>query len=91
MTIATTRDGSVTSISTRASRPSELDRADDAAEAVPRREVLVAVRAAQALDLGDGHHPAVRAVALDAELAGAIPPPQRVESDPERAGRLARP
>ena len=89
VTIATTRDGSVTSISILREQAVELDRANDAAEAVARRERLVADRAAEPLHLGGRDDAAVGGVALDAELAGAIPAAQRVDADPERRAASA--
>ena len=88
VTIATTREGSVTSISTLRQEAVELDRADDPAEAVARRERLVTDPAAEPLDLGGGDDAAVGGVALDPDLAVAIPAPQRVDADPERSGGL---
>ena len=82
--IATTRAGSVTSISTRARRPStSTDRTTP--RKLLRAESPSSVSAAQPLDLGRRHHAPVRAVALDPDLPLAIPATQRVEADPERA------
>ena len=85
VTIATTRAGSVTSISTRASSPSTSTDRTIAAEPVARRQALRAVVRPEPLDLGGRDDPPVRGVALDPDLPLAVPAAKRVEADPERA------
>src|SRR4029079_11500551 len=67
-----------------------LDRAHHATEAVARGQPFGAVVGAEPLDLGRRDDAAVRGVPLDADLALAIPTPQRVEADPERTRCLRR-
>ena len=49
----------------------------------------VALLSPEAVDLGGRHDPPVGAVAPRANPSLPVPAPQRVEADPERAGRLA--
>ena len=87
--IATTRAGSRDVDLDAREEALDLDAPHDAAKAVARAQLVVGL-AAQALDLGGGHEPPVRAVALRADATVAIPAAQGVEADPQRAGRLAR-
>ena len=88
VTIATTRDGSVTSISIRASRPSTSTERTMPRKRLRAESFSSTDAAAKPLDLGGGDDAAVGGVALDADLAVAVPAPQRVEADPERPGGL---
>src|SRR5205085_9726911 len=63
-------------------QPFALHLADDAAEAVARRQ-LVRLAPAQAFDLRQRHDAPVRGIALRADSAVAVPAAQRVEGDPE--------
>ena len=71
----------------------DLHGAHDAREAVARRERVPGVVAARALgetlDLGERHAAPVGAVANGAQLAGALPAPQRVGAHADRLARLA--
>jgi len=55
---------------------------------VARAEMLAFMLSAQPLYLQGGHDPPVSAVPRGLDPSGAIPPPERVEADPERAGSL---
>src|SRR5262245_15582592 len=71
-------------------KPVQGHRAHDAGEPVARTDAVEARLAAQALDLGGRDYPVIRSVALDPDLAGSIPPAQRVEADASaRAASLA--
>src|SRR5262245_53255063 len=56
---------------------------------VPRAHP-VCVAALQPRDLGSGDDPPIGGVPLGPDAPGAIPAAERVEADPERAGRLGR-
>src|SRR4051812_15668214 len=67
----------------------DLDVADDALQPVARAERL-RLLAAQPLNLARRNDPSVGLVSTDADPALAVPAAERVEADPESAGRLAR-
>ena len=89
--IATTRAGSVTSISTRARKPSSSTARTTPRKRLRAESVSRSVGATQPLDFGRGDDAAVGGVALDRDLAVPVPATERVDADPERAGRLLRP
>src|SRR4051794_21587999 len=67
----------------------DLDVADDTLQPVARAERL-RLLAAQPLNLARRDDPSVGLVSTDADPALAVPAAERVEADPESAGRLAR-
>ena len=78
----------MTSISTRAIRPSTSTERTIPRKRLRAESVSLPRGAAEPLDLGSRDDAAVGGVALDAELAVAVPAAQRVDADPERSGGL---
>src|SRR5439155_1121863 len=70
-----------------------LDLADDAREPVPSGEPRAGLHdgrtATEPLHLGHRHQPAVRRVPHAPDAAGPVPPPQRVQADPQGPGGVA--